>query len=446
MLKFKEMFNIAMSILSGWDFKTLEDILNSFDIVATDKVDRASTDGKKLYINPKYFEDLFRKISEKYGEEMTEKFCVSALVGSILHEALHKLLRHIEGMEIVENKYAYNLAADAVVNEIVDILLEIAGLVKRRDIPFFKAVYKENLEKWLGIKIEEKDITEDIYNKIKDKVTGGPTLNISGLGRYNPDILPKGTEIEGETIRVGIKKGKLDPGRRREILRKFLNFIKKRAGNVPGELEELVKVVDNNRMKILKDVRETVERYNRKERTWDRVNRRDGSYLARISENLTMKGDKEKILPTMVFGIDVSGSMKVKEVGYLLGLIRKYLGKVIIVQWDKEVQKVDEFKSGRKIPRNYKIIGRGGTGMVSFLEYLKKLEKGTKYVVIAASDLILSDENEARELLDEILKLRYIMEMIIIGTKKDPEEVFPIKHRKLRKYYIPVIDWLEDVI
>ena len=144
------------------------------------------------------------------------------------------------------------------------------------------------------------------------------------------------------------------------------------AGNLPGAIEETIKqflepVVpwEVVLMKFFTDLLD--EDY-----TWARPNRRYQDIY------LPSKFTDDGRLEHLVYYLDVSGSISTNDIIRFNSELKHVFEtlkpqKITVVQFDTEIQKIDEFKEGDPFTE-IKVIGRGGTSLVCVREHIQEVK------------------------------------------------------------------------
>lgn len=213
-------------------------VLEKTEIIPTDKVPsagaRITANGFQILIN-----DVWAKT-----------FSAKDLSAVLEHEILHILFAHCEEMQTIEHKRIYNVAADAVINELSEGLRDktkvckelqggvfIGDLSKQIGVPLSSSthtvaqIYEILVEKAEKIKSECFDL--GIMDKEEKGDSGGGGSGQESDGEaIDPSAVEMGKEVE-EALKKLVGKGSLDAkillgrGRDRDLERIFKNSVSK---------------------------------------------------------------------------------------------------------------------------------------------------------------------------------------------------------------------------
>ncbi|RLE64872.1 MAG: hypothetical protein DRJ47_06770 [Thermoprotei archaeon] len=327
----------------------------------------------------------------------------------LAHEALHVALRHVFRMKTVVDRERdipkqaacelYNLASDAVVNEI----LSMHGM----NIPY-EAVTMYRVAKMLGV--HESDINklaaENLYVLLKRNVkvvelpAGYWMKGDMEAGRKMDDEMGCGegsTKIEEKRSGSGnalvLQEDQFKGASWEEKISRALNSAKV-AGNVPAGLERLVKISrgEVNWRSVLRDI--------------------VSSGCKKIVETPFRLSRKHPELPGIKkFGVsnvwvlvDTSGSIGDEElakfVGEMLEMCRSMRASLKVVFWDAQPYGIQEVRSISDF-KNIKVMGGGGTMIGPTLDLvLKNMKYGDPVVIL--SDGYIADVSESAQLFQKV--------------------------------------------
>ena len=295
-------------------------------IVESQSIDTAATDGKNILINNTFFSSL----------SSSEQNAV------MLHEVLHLALLHVFRMNN-RNSEVWNIAADIVVNDLIDLNTSFTlpkGAI--RDKSFRKKsveyVYEQlikNKKKLKLLKLHHPDLISDRTDITQTKqIDENEQHEIETYWKDNIQVLQKSAEIN------------------------------KDKGSIPGGLEaEIGTVLEPEvdwRTALWKFVAKTPSDFDE----YDRRFFYRGLYLEGL--------DSESINVSVC--IDTSGSVSdhllEQFMGELKGILRSYPHvKCDLFYADWSLNGPYEIDSIEGVP---KVIGRGGTSFKPFFNYIKK--------------------------------------------------------------------------
>jgi len=312
----------------------------------------AATDGRNLYWNRNFFEQLSTRQIEFV----------------IAHEILHCVYDHLTRREDRDPKI-YNIAADYIVNN--TLVRERIG-EKVDQFPIFQDF------KYDGWSSEA--VYDDIYGKYDDE-------ELQALGQMLDEHID--WEGDGEKDKGQGKNGKDEEGKgkgsrpsyTKEELRKIRDEIKESminaaqsagAGNVPGEIARMIKELTEPKMNWREILRQQIQSTIRNDYTFSRPSRKGwhtGAILPGMNFDQTID---------ICIALDMSGSIgddQAKDfLGEIKGIMEEYK-EYNIKMWcfDTAVYNEQDFSSdtGEDL-LNYEIIGGGGTEFLCNWEYMKE--------------------------------------------------------------------------
>ena len=295
-------------------------------IIESQSIDTAATDGKNILINNKFFSSL----------NSSEQNAV------MLHEVLHLALLHVFRMNN-RNSEVWNIAADIVVNDLIDLNTSFTlpkGAI--RDKSFRKKsveyVYEQlikNKKKLKLLKLHNPDLLSNKINETKCKqIDENEQHEIETYWKDNIQVLQKSAEIN------------------------------KDKGSIPGGLEaEIATVLEPEvdwRTALWKFVAKTPSDFDEYDRRF-------------FYRGLYLEGLESESINVSVC-IDTSGSVSDRLLeqfmGELKGILRSYPHvKCDLFYADWSLNGPYEIDSIEGVP---KVIGRGGTSFKPFFNYIKK--------------------------------------------------------------------------
>jgi len=321
-------------------------------------------------------------------------------VSLLSHLALHLALLHHRRMRGKEEE-AWNLAADAVVNERI---LELGLPLPPKSVRGGR----------LGVKGWEKMSTEELYEELRKKIMM-ITVPLPGWSRQEegvdlslpfPDLLPtRGLpgRGEGEVIQEG-DPNLYDPSAGGEELERRWKeamfaalMAQKTAGKLPVGFErlfdEVLKPKVNLRGLFRQAIRSGLGRTVVSD--WTRPSRK----------NPDLPGVKRMTIPSIFALVDTSGSIDEKELSLFVGTVLEFAGqtKVQVICWDAEAYEPVKLPNRSVEPLKGKMKGGGGTVIRPALEKTLKQMKPLDMVAIL-SDFEIFDWNKpkVKELLSKI--------------------------------------------
>ena len=379
-------------------------------------------------------------------------------VSLLSHLALHLALLHHRRMRGKEEE-AWNLAADAVVNERI---LELGLPLPPKSVMGGR----------LGVKGWEKMSTEELYEELRKKIMmitvplpgwsrqeegvdlslpfpdllptrglsergegemGQEGLSERGEGEMGQEGLPGGLEglpggLEGEVIQEG-DPNLYDPSAGGEELERRWKeatfaalMAQKTAGKLPVGFErlfdEVLKPKVNLRGLFRQAIRSGLGRTVVSD--WTRPSRK----------NPDLPGVKRMTIPSIFALVDTSGSIDEKELSLFVGTVLEFAGqtKVQVICWDAEAYEPVKLPNRSVEPLKGKMKGGGGTVIRPALEKTLKQMKPLDMVAIL-SDFEIFDWNKpkVKELLSKIAAKASVA--VLLSTHK---EVSAPRWRSLR--------------
>jgi len=346
-------------------------LLLKCDIRVTDSIDTAAVDkGKTMYINPQWFSSL----------------SVKDQVTVLSHEALHLAFRHTSRMEKIardsSEQYLYNVAADAVVNEIL--------LLHGYQLPMY-SITMDELSRYLGRTKEEirKLSVEPIYKLLLDKMKD-KKLSVGFHEDLKPELGGGENGGHGKDSESG-----MDEYWRDALYKAYTAT--RQAGSLPVGVERFFDFLRPkvNWRTLLREVlssgfgSKVVSTYIRPSRKHE-----DLPGLRRFSMN------------NIWILADMSASIKDEEVSQfateVLGVARNFNVTVRVVSWDVKPQHTTIIRSVGDM-KKLRLKGGGGTMIGSTLEKTLKEMRDFDAVVILTDGWINDiHENNVQSLLKKI--------------------------------------------
>tara|TARA_Y200000002_G_scaffold68079_1_gene52913 strand:+ start:4276 stop:5538 length:1263 start_codon:yes stop_codon:yes gene_type:complete len=305
----------------------------------------AATDGKNLYYNTQFFNALTNKEIEFV----------------IAHEILHCVFDHIIRRED-RHPQVYNIACDYIVNNTL-VRDKIGDKVKM--IPIF--------QDWKYDGWSSEEVYDDIHKKYDEE-------ELERLGQ----LLDEHVDWEKPQPGQGKKakgKGGNRPTYTKDELKKIRDEIKENmmsaaqaagAGNVPGEVERMIKDLTEPKMNWREILRQQIQATIRNDYTFSRPSRK-GWHSGAILPGMNFDQQID-----CVIGIDMSGSIGnsqakvfLSEVKGIMDEFKEYNLKIWC--FDTKVYNEQDFSStdGEDI-LDYQIMGGGGTEFDCNWDYMKE--------------------------------------------------------------------------
>lgn len=317
MSKAGDMFSKAMASIV-LDHAFFASLCLRLNIVETENIDTASTDGKTLYYSPKFVKDL----------------STDELKGLICHEVMHCVLQHpfrINGRDI----RIWNYACDYVVNPIV-----IDAGLRLPEGALIDEAYKD---------MTAEDVYTILYENMKDE---------------NPP--PSFGEVSEPSSKSGAD-GSKALSQEWEVLLAQAAHQAAREGRLPDSIKRLVTEILEPKLDWREIFRRFVTSSAENDYTWQRPDRRFthlGVYLPSMYSNELGK---------VVAAIDVSGSIEQNQLDQFAGeinaILQDYQAKCKVIYCDAKVTQIDDYEIGD--PVNLEVNGGGGTDFCPPFDHLE---------------------------------------------------------------------------
>lgn len=328
----------------------------NMQVIITDTVKTAATNGKYIKFNPAFCEEL---------DDEQLKFLMA-------HEVFHPMFEHnfrLKG----RNHKKWNMAGDYVINQLltderIGKFIE-GGLLN-------KATYDAG-----------KGTTDGIYDILPDQdggcSGGGGGGGGNDIGGPGDDLVEaEGSPAEIEQARAEMKVQVAQAAQAAKMM-----------GKLSANMERLVGTILQPKVDWRDVLRKFVQKQKNDTRTWARPNRRMaalGMYLPSIS------GDA---LGELTFAIDCSGSIGQKELDEFAAEIKfvwedMLPSKLHVLYFDSEVCHYDKFERGDTL--EVKPHGGGGTAFSPIFRYQQE-HNINPVATIVLTDLYCSDYGDAPE-------------------------------------------------
>ena len=324
-----------------------------------DNIPTACTDGLNTY----------------YGREFLNGLTLEETCGLVLHENLHKLLKHIPRHKDLASKdpMLANVAMDFVVNDVI-MNLKDKTLATLPDGGLYDPMFHDwSVRQVFDYLWQERE--KQPKNQPSDPGLPKKSGNKGTQQRGQP--LDK-HDYEGQDGKDGKGGNKLTPDQQRELERK-INEGLQQGGLLAGKFGVDIPRVIKDQMEpeiawsdVLDDfwagVMRGVDEY-----TYSRLNRR------RLADDLYLPSPYSETVGRMVFAIDTSGSIDDKQIARVAARISNLCElyppeSVIVLWWDTRVHAEQRFEieSYANIATLLKPVGGGGTRVSCVSEYMNE--------------------------------------------------------------------------
>lgn len=303
--------------------------------------------GYKLEINT----DFWNSLSQEHQ------------LGLLKHELLHIVFFHVNIHEEFQNKKLANIAMDIEINQYIDSDMLPNGALLPSTFP------ELNLPLKVGCR--------EYYRLLQDEVQGGcqnspqlgqmlkeaeqwETYGNGNIRDENGNIIPVHDWKDFEGLSEAEKK--LLKSQTEHVLSDIANSVNKSCGNLPGEVQSLLKSLEKEPPKF--DWRGYLRRFSGgSQKVYTKKLKRKPN--KRFDEN---PGLKIKQRRHMLLAIDTSGSVnenELKEFFNEIDHIHKTGTEITVVQCDTAISNISAYKPNHEI----KIYGRGGTSFQPVIDY-----------------------------------------------------------------------------
>jgi predicted metal-dependent peptidase len=345
-------------------------------------------------------------VNKRYGRKFLESISEEPKVrGLVLHENLHVALKQVAfgaGM-FRENRKMANLAADFVVNDVIENIKGIvAGTNERVVLLPDGAVYDPMFHNWS---------MREVYNYLKKhaKPKGG-----GGGGKGNkpsPDGEPQGgepqdfdsVEVNGKTYDLSnsdehdfVDIGDLPYEKQKEINDEIDRALREGgilAGRMGGKMPRAITDLLTPKVDWKDALREFISSSVRgnDEYTWRRMNKRH------MANDIYLPSMDNETLGEVIVAIDTSGSIGEKQLAEFASELVSICDvatpeRVRIIWWDAEVAGTQEFTDNYAgIASALKPQGGGGTNVSCVSEYINKHKLNADCVVVFTDGYVEND-------------------------------------------------------
>jgi len=310
----------------------------------------AATDGRHLYFNTQFFNELNNKEIEFV----------------IAHEILHCVFDHLTRRED-RNPMLFNISADYIVN---NLLVRDRIGEKPKLIDCFQDFKYDG---WTS---------EEVYDELFKEAEKNGKEFLEQLGELLDEHLDwEGDDQDGKNGKDGKNKKKGPPKYSKEELKKIKEEIKEGmmsaaqaagAGNLPGEIKRMIKDLTEPKMNWREILRQQIQSTIRNDYTFSRPSRKawhTGAILPGMNFEETID---------ICIGIDMSGSIGNDQAQDFLGEVKGIMDEykeynIKLWCFDTKVYNEQDFASdsGDSL-LDYEIMGGGGTDFECNWEYMKE--------------------------------------------------------------------------
>ena len=344
------------------------EMLSHFDIVESSISQTAATEGRRIYYNPGFFEELSK----------------GACNYVIMHELLHIILRH-PYRAYGKNKIIWNVASDYVVNAMLDeIIKEYSRHQYEQSVVFEKPPCGCFMNNYYGESVEQ--LYHIIYERNKDKLGKTKRMILEVRGRYG--------DVRKEKIKDGDMDllDSLDEDSQRsmdETVKEWTEAALRNWPNCPSVEMIRQSLFELGRDKVLMWKR-LLKRFLREKETenvsYDHPERK---YL---HMDLILPGEgretEDTLLEDVWAFIDTSGSISEEQnrkfLSQLYHICREFKAKVNIGYWDTVMREVYMDVSDTKVAESTSMFS-GGTNAGAVYDFLEA-EKIKASVILILTD------------------------------------------------------------
>lgn len=303
----------------------------------------AATDGKKLFYNPDYINQL--------NKESPDNEYVKSLVA---HEALHCVFEHVT-RKGNRNHLIWNYACDYIVND----NLKEAGF-KVHNTWLLNSKYSG----WTADKVYD-----DLVKNLKFSEDGTP-INLPGEGggeladhHLGDDAFPDKESVAENSYSA------------EELEEKWKDALAsayeagKEAGNIPGSIHKLMDSITKPKIKWHEVLRNRISEYMKSDFTWMRPNKR-------FFNSGIILPDMDKIQKiSLAIAIDTSGSISTKDMAAFMGEINSIVNmysdfEINVACFDTKVESIACLKSQDDFDQYLdQLKGGGGTDFMAWWDW-----------------------------------------------------------------------------
>lgn len=294
--------------------------------------------------------------------------------GLLKHELLHIGFFHLVNYKTYANKQVLNMAMDIEINQYIDRtwLPEEGCFIDSKAFSHLNLEEKKGSKYYYNKLMEAQQQNDEMIQHIMDALGEG---NSDGEGDGQNKIdLPGGGSItvtahDWEAMEeLSDATHKLIESQTAHIVQQVAEQVVKSQGNIPGEMEELIKRLNTIEPPKF-DWKGYVRRFAGKSvKTTTKKSRR--KYNKRLPDNPGLKIKKQKHI---LAGVDNSGSVSTGELKEFLAELyhlQKTGAEVTVIQCDTAISSIRKFNH----TEDWEITGRGGTSFQPVIDYYNENE------------------------------------------------------------------------
>ncbi len=293
-------------------------------------------------------------------------------MGVLKHEILHIVFGHLFMCNRSMDQQLFNIAADLEINQYID---------KEYKDGTWKGIEINN-EPFRSLNLPLKAGSLEYYNLLKKEIKDNPESDIAKMlnafkqGGY----IIKGTLSDGSSYEVFTDNidweffGDLSDAEKKLIrnqiehqIREAASEAKRQQGKLPGEIEDIIKILDNQ-YKPATDWKAIVRKF-----AGSAIRTKITSSYHKINKRFPGNpGMRIKHLTKLLVAIDTSGSVDAVQLNQFFAqieFIRKSGCEVMLVHADTAVARVEKFKG---LKDHQSVFGRGGTDFDAVIDYFNE--------------------------------------------------------------------------
>jgi predicted metal-dependent peptidase len=304
----------------------------------------AATDGRHFYYNTKF-------VNELKAEEMMFLFC---------HELLHAAYEHCGRTLPEHNRHLANVAMDYVINQ--DLIrhnlgqkLKVGLYEKKYEGWSWEAVYDDLMQNVQKINID--DLVDQLIDEHLEGEGEGGNGDKEGQGKGRPKI----SESERQAIKDEF----------REAMLSAANSTSQGAGNLPGNLQKMIKDLTEPKINWREMIRQQIQSTVRNDYTYRIPSRKN------FANGFTMPSMQRDQSVEVHVAVDVSGSISDKQARDFFSEIKGIMDsfddyKVTVWCFDTRISNPQSYETyGNEDISSYEIMGGGGTDFDCNWTYMK---------------------------------------------------------------------------
>lgn len=324
----KSLTKAKMNLMSMSNTIFYTTILFSLKHEFTTKISTACTDGYYLKINPNFWNSLNLKQQ----------------IGLLVHEVLHVALDHM-GRLNGRDPYKWNIAGDIVIDNML---------------------FENGYEMCPGDKYQPKYkrlSTEEVYAKLPNKPKSSSN-NPNGKGSGNDVIYPDQNnsndikEIQHHVTNIVLR------------AKTQTNMCSSKPGNLPGEIELILDQKLNPKLPWNTILHNYINAIVKKDFTFQKPNKR-------FFPEYYLPSAHSEGLVDIAIAVDCSISVSDDEFNYFISEINSIQqnlqpDRITIINFDTEIQEIQELNEYENAFQKLKFTGRGGTQVKCVMDWVNK--------------------------------------------------------------------------